>query len=286
MSSSNSDTPGVKALDKMLPFVIGGSSGIIATTCVQPMDMIKVRLQLTTQAVTSSGARPSSLTVIRGMLKEGRVVDFYSGLSAALARQIVYGTGRLGLFVTFEDMLKSRAARNKTEYTFIQRAAASISAGGLAAAIGNPTEVALIRMQSDGMLPRDQRKNFRSVIDALVRISKTEGIGALWGGCSPTVIRAMSTNFGQLAFFSESKHQLKAHTKMSDRARSLTASAIGGFCAAFFSMPFDTVKSRLQSSQSKYRGMIDCFVSIARNEGLIRFYRGFPAYFSRMAPHS
>lgn len=259
---------------------------MIATTCVQPLDMIKVRLQLSTRNATLHEAKPSSLSVIRSMLADGKVLDFYNGLSAALARQVVYGTGRLGLFVTFEDFLKTRAARNRSEYTFSQRTLASVGAGGLAAAIGNPTEVALIRMQADGMLPRNQQKNFRSVIDALGRITRHEGVLSLWGGCLPTIIRAMSTNFGQLAFFSESKHQLKTHTRLSHRTQTLTAAAIGGFCAAFFSMPFDTVKSRLQSSQIKYTGMIDCFIRIARNEGLTRFYRGFPAYFSRLAPHT
>lgn len=260
---------------------------MFATICVQPLDMIKVRLQLSSNTVTSYGAKPSSLTVIRDLLIDGKILNFYNGISAALARQIVYGTSRLGLFVTFEDTLKRRAERRQSEYTFAHRAIASVSAGAVAAAIGNPTEVALIRMQADGALPVSQRRNFKSVIDALLQISKQEGVHGLWGGCFPTVIRAMSTNFGQLAFFSESKYQLEIHTHLSDRARSLIASAVGGFCAAFFSMPFDTVKSRLQSSHlKKYKGMVDCFTKIAREEGLTRFYRGFPAYFSRMAPHS
>lgn len=269
------------------PFVIGGCSGMFAAVCVQPLDMIKVRLQLSSNSLTAQGTKPSSITVIRDLLADGRILNFYNGLSAALARQIVYGTGRLGLFVTFEDALKHRAERNQSEYRFIHRMVAAISAGGLASAIGTPTEVALIRMQADGTLPAHQRRNFKSVFDALFRIAKEEGVRGLWGGCLPTVIRAMSTNFGQLAFFSESKHQLSVHTNLSDRARSLVASGIGGFTAAFFSMPFDTVKSRLQSTNvKKYRGMVDCFTKIAREEGLTRFYRGFPAYFSRMAPHS
>jgi solute carrier family 25 oxoglutarate transporter 11 len=198
----------------------------------------------------------------------------------------------LGLFVVFEDYLKRRAEINQTAYGFSQRAFASVCAGGLGSAIGNPTEVALIRMQSDGLRPMNQRENFRSVLDALVRITRREGLLTLWSGCPPTVIRAMSTNFGQLAFFSESKHQLQAHTNWTERTQSLIASAIGGFCAAFFSMPFDFVKSRLQSQQrlpdgrAQYSGMIDCIVKVASKEGLLRFYRGFPAYFMRMAPHS
>ncbi|KAJ9660567.1 hypothetical protein H2198_002504 [Neophaeococcomyces mojaviensis] len=274
-----------------LPFIIGGSSGIVATICVQPLDMIKVRMQLSDRG-TRSTTGPLSVTVVKDLWSNGKVLGFYQGISAAISRQVVYGTSRLGLFVKFEDFLKRRAERTRSAYGFWQRALASVCAGGLGAAIGNPTEVALIRIQSDGLRPVSQRKNYRSVIDALTGISRQEGISALWSGSFPTIIRAMSTNFGQLAFFSESKHQLQTHTKLSDRARTLVASAIGGFCAAFFSMPFDFVKSRLQSQQEipggsrHYTGMLDCFVKVARDEGLSGFYRGFPAYFSRMAPHS
>ena len=271
----------------VLPFVVGGCSGMVATVCVQPIDMVKVRMQLTT---SNNGpgmeSRVSAINVLRGIVKGGKVTDLYNGLSAALARQVVYGTARLGLFAKFEQNLKQRAESGGYPYSFYHRAFASVSAGGIAAAIGNPTEVALIRMQSDGMLPINQRQNYRSVIDAWVRIVKTERVSALWKGCNPTIIRAMSTNFGQLACFSETKHQLKTHTNMSDWTQTLLASANGGFCAAFFSMPFDTVKSRLQSRQAKYRGMIHCFSSILKEEGPLRFYRGFPAYFSRLGPHS
>ena len=44
----------------------------------------------------------------------------------------------------------------------------------------------------------------------------------------------MATNFGQLAFFSESKHQLSLHTALSEQNKSLVASAVAGFFAAFF----------------------------------------------------
>lgn len=127
-----------------LPFLVGGTSGIVATVCIQPIDMIKVRIQLSEGAATPA-------TVLRQVISQGRVLDLYSGLSAALLRQVVYGTSRLGLFFTFEDMLKKRAEKNGTSYGFLQRSTAGLAAGGLGATIGNPAEVALIRMQSDGM---------------------------------------------------------------------------------------------------------------------------------------
>jgi len=142
--------------------------------------------------------------------------------------------------------LTVRASAQDRKVGFSERAAAGLSAGGLAAMVGNPADLALIRMQTDGLKPVAERANYRGVFDALTRISKTEGITALWSGCSPTVVRAMALNFGQLAFFSEAKNQLKG-SNMSSRTQTLTASAIAGFFASFFSLPFDFVKLDFKS---------------------------------------
>lgn len=55
-----------------------------------------------------------------------------------------------------------------------------MSAGAIGSFVGNPTEVALIRMTSDGRLPVDQRRNYSSVFNAIARIYKEEGVAALW----------------------------------------------------------------------------------------------------------
>lgn len=188
--------------------------------------------------------------------------------------------------------MKTRTEAKGQNIGFKERALAGSSAGGLAALIGNPADLALIRMQSDGLKPAAARANYSSVIDALTRIAKAEGIGALWAGASPTVVRAMALNFGQLAFFSEAKSQLKAKTQWKERTQTFVASAFGGFFASFFSLPFDFVKTRLQK-QTKgadgrlpYSGMADCFRKVAKEEGLLRFYRGFGTYYVRIAPHA
>lgn len=274
-----------------LPFLIGGSSGIIATICIQPIDMVKVRLQLTA-ASSTSGKKPTALSTARGIIAQGRVLDLYSGLSAALLRQVVYGTARLGLFFTFENKLKAYAQLHNRQVTFSERALASLAAGGLGAIIGNPAEVALIRMQSDGLRPKLERANYRSAFDTLFRITKQEGIATLWSGATPTVVRAMAVNFGQLAFFSESKHQLSKIESLSEQTRTMGAASIAGFFAAFFSLPFDLVKTRLQQQTKAkdgslpYLGVRDCAVKIAKQEGLAYFYRGFWTYFMRLAPHT
>ncbi|KAK4109773.1 mitochondrial carrier [Canariomyces notabilis] len=274
-----------------LPFINGGISGMVATTVIQPVDMIKVRIQLAGEG-KAGGPKPTPLSVTREIMASGKALDLYTGLSAGLLRQAVYTTARLGFFDTFMARMAARAKSKGSSVGFRERATAGLAAGGLAAMIGNPADLALIRMQSDGLRPVADRKNYKSVIDALSSIAKSEGVGALWAGAAPTVVRAMALNFGQLAFFSESKAQLKARTNMSANAQTLSASAIAGFFASFFSLPFDFVKTRLQKQQKgpdgklPYSGMADCFAKVAKQEGLMRFYRGFGTYYVRIAPHA
>ncbi|KAK3303291.1 mitochondrial carrier domain-containing protein [Chaetomium strumarium] len=274
-----------------LPFINGGISGMVATTVIQPVDMVKVRMQLAGEG-KAGGPKPTPLSVTREIIASGKALDLYTGLSAGLLRQAVYTTARLGFFDTFMGGLATRAKAKGQSVGFAERATAGLTAGGLAAMIGNPADLALIRMQSDGLKPMAERKNYKSVIDALSSIAKSEGVGALWAGAAPTVVRAMALNFGQLAFFSEAKAQLKARTTLSANAQTLSASAVAGFFASFFSLPFDFVKTRLQKQHRgpdgklPYNGMADCFAKVAKQEGLMRFYRGFGTYYVRIAPHA
>ncbi|KAF4595521.1 mitochondrial 2-oxoglutarate/malate carrier protein [Ophiocordyceps camponoti-floridani] len=274
-----------------LPFINGGISGMVATTVIQPVDMIKVRIQLAGEG-TSSGPKPTPLSVTRQIVASGKVLDLYTGLSAGLLRQAVYTTARLGFFDTIMGRMTTRAKAQGRDIGFAERATAGLTAGGIAAMIGNPADLALIRMQSDGLKPLAERNNYKSVVDALSSIAKSEGVGALWAGAAPTVVRAMALNFGQLAFFSEAKAQLKQKTEWSSRTQTLSASAIAGFFASFFSLPFDFVKTRLQKQRRgpdgklPYSGMADCFTKVAKQEGLMRFYRGFGTYYVRIAPHA
>ncbi len=275
-----------------LPFVNGGLAGMTATAVIQPIDMIKVRLQLAGEGVRT-GPRPSAFGVARDIIASGKVLDLYTGLSAGLLRQAVYTTARLGFFDTFITSLNKRAEAANRKVTFAERAGAGLTAGGIAAMVGNPADLALVRMQSDGLKPPEARANYRSVIDALARISKAEGVTALWAGALPTVVRAMSLNLGQLAFFAESKTQLKARTNLSVQNQTFAASAIAGFFASFLSLPFDFVKTRLQKQQRDpktgqvpYKGMLDCARKVVQEEGWLRFYRGFGTYYVRIAPHA
>lgn len=79
----------------MRPFVFGGFSGMCATSFIQPIDTVKVRIQILGEAGTGS---TNPITIARDILAKEGPTSFYKGLDSALFRQATYGTARLGIY--------------------------------------------------------------------------------------------------------------------------------------------------------------------------------------------
>jgi solute carrier family 25 (mitochondrial oxoglutarate transporter), member 11 len=131
-----------------------------------------------------------------------------------------------------------------------------------------------------------------------MRTSSEEGVGALYKGLAPNVLRGMSMNVGMMACYDQAKEVVAGMlndpmVKGPSLPTQLGASAIAGFTAALFSLPFDLIKSRLMAQkpdpltgEMPYKGVVDCTLKIARSEGPLGFFSGFSAYYGRCAPHA
>ena len=95
------------------PFVCGGICGCLASSVIHPIDLSKVRLQL--YATQNPGKpKPSFANILSQMIKNEGIGSIYSGISASLSRQCVYGTARIGLHRTFSDaMVKANGGKHK-----------------------------------------------------------------------------------------------------------------------------------------------------------------------------
>ncbi|KAH6829819.1 Mitochondrial substrate carrier family protein [Perilla frutescens var. hirtella] len=262
------------------PFINGGTSGMLATCVIQPIDMIKVRIQL---------GQGSAVEVSKNMLKNEGVGAFYKGLSAGLLRQATYTTARLGSFKILTS--KATEANDGKALPLYQKALCGLTAGAIGASVGSPADLALIRMQADATLPVAQRRNYSNAFQALHRICGEEGVLALWKGAGPTVVRAMALNMGMLASYEQSQEFFKNSVGLGETTTVVCASSVSGFFAAACSLPFDYVKTQIQKMQPDaegkypYTSSLDCVRKTLRNAGPLRFYTGFPVYCVRIAPH-
>jgi len=113
-------------------FLIGGLSGMGATSIIQPIDMIKVRIQLRGEAL----GKTSPIDVAKEIYHQGGIKGFYRGLDSALLRQAVYASLRIGIYFTFNDFAKKR--NNGETPGASTRAFNSLAAGAIGSAIANP----------------------------------------------------------------------------------------------------------------------------------------------------
>jgi len=263
------------------PFMNGGLSGMGATCIIQPLDIVKVRLQL--------GATGGPMGVAAGIIKNDGFGALYTGLSAGLLRQATYTTARLGIHAKLVDYLKE--ANKGAPLPLAQKAGAGLAAGGLGAIFGSPADLSLIRMQADKTLPVAERRNYTGVVHALSDTVKKEGVGGLFTGAGTTSIRAMALNMGMLASNDQAKEMMKENG-ITGFTATVGASSIAGFFASFFSLPFDYVKTQLQKQKPlpdgtlPFKGFGDCCAKTMAAGGPLKFYTGFPTYYVRIAPHA
>ncbi|CAO2161499.1 unnamed protein product [Urochloa humidicola] len=246
------------------PFVNGGASGMLATCVIQPIDMVKVKIQL---------GEGSAATVTKNMLANEGIGSFYK--------------------VYFLRVLTNKAleANEGKPLPLVQKAFIGLTAGAIGASVGSPADLALIRMQADSTLPAAQRRNYKNAFHALYRIVADEGVLSLWKGAGPTVVRAMSLNMGMLASYDQSVELFRDKFGAGELSTLLGASAVSGFFASACSLPFDYVKTQIQKMQPDangkypYAGSLDCVMKTLKSGGPFKFYTGFPVYCVRIAPH-
>lgn len=297
-------------------FVEGGIASIIAGCSTHPLDLIKVRMQLQGEASGSvpvqtlrpalafhptNHATPAHVPInspavprvgpiavgVRIVQQEG-VAALFSGISATVLRQTLYSTTRMGIY----DMLKTKWTDPNTKNMPLgKKIVAGLIAGGIGAAVGNPADVAMVRMQADGRLPIAQRRNYKSVVDAITQMSKKEGVTSLWRGSSLTVNRAMLVTASQLASYDEFKELILENGLMKDGLGThVTASFAAGFVAAVVTNPVDVIKTRVMNMKVEpgkappYRGALDCAMKTIKAEGPMALYKGFIPTISRQGP--
>jgi solute carrier family 25 oxoglutarate transporter 11 len=173
-TTSKPATP-AKSIPNWAKFAMGGLAGMSATLFVQPLDLVKNRMQLSGEG-GSAKLYKNSLDAIATIVRTEGLAGIYTGLSAGLLRQATYTTSRMGIYQSLLDHF----AQSNQSLGFGSKAAIGVFSGGLAAYIGTPAEVALIRMTADGKLPPNERRGYKNVFNALGRIAKEEGVATLW----------------------------------------------------------------------------------------------------------
>lgn len=112
-----------------------------------------------------------------------------------------------------------------------------------------PFELALVRMQGDAVLPPAQRRGYRSVQDALWRVSSQEGVRVLWSGLAATTLRAALQAVSGCASCACAARARSVYARPSALPARVLAGVLPSLCrllGLLLWLPIDAVKSRQQ----------------------------------------
>ena len=142
----------------------------------------------------------------------------------------------------------------------------------------------------------DQHR-YPNFVQGLVDVYRRSGVFGLWRGAHASVIRVSAGSAAQLSIFSKSKDVIARHTRWQHDSHQVAffGSLTSGAFVVTVTHPFDLICTRIFNQKGalvatntgkSYKGIVDCFCSILRTEGVLGFYSGFWAGYVRLAPHT
>uniref|UniRef100_A0A5S6QSF5 Mitochondrial carrier protein n=1 Tax=Trichuris muris TaxID=70415 RepID=A0A5S6QSF5_TRIMR len=285
MKQTSTCTSQAKSGFRLLPKIInGGVAGIIGVTCVFPIDLVKTRLQ--NQIVPANGA-PLYSGMIDCFKKSLAKAGFF-GMYSGSAVNILLITPEKAIKLSANDYFRHLLTPSGGVLTLPRELLSGAGAGFCQVVVTTPMELLKIQLQDAGRTASEKGSATRIALN----IVKSKGILGLYKGTGATIAR--DVNFSILYFPLFAHINSLGPRKMDNTGEavfwhSLLSGNVAGAAAAFCVTPFDVVKTRLQlihraTGDATYKGILDAFRRIAKEEGIFAFFKGAACRMAVMAP--
>ena len=281
-------------------------AGIVSRTVTHPLDTAKARLQA--PAAPSSSALP----LLRGplhALQQTFLREGIRGLYRGYGTVIVGGTPGTMLYLCSYDLCKQQLSTSgwlsppDQSQSFGIHFISGLVAETIACTVYVPVDVVKERLQ---VQERTGSYFYKGTVDALVQISRNEGLRGIYKGYAATLGSFGPFSALYFVFYEEFQSWAKQYTDTDtsstlDFPWQVATSAGAGAIASFLTSPLDMAKLRLQvqrgalaqgkqAQQSPstnvrlYRGVFDCLASTYEVNGLRGLFRGAGARMLHFAP--
>jgi solute carrier family 25 protein 42 len=259
-----------KKPETLLSFSAGAGAGVVARTCIAPIERIKILFQVARGGAGSSGY----LHIAPRILRDEGMLAFWKGNTAAVMRVAPYNGVT---FVAFEEFRASFAPGLAAAGA--PKQAATVLAGTLAGVTAVATTYPLDLVRAAMATPNSR---YPSMFGALRTIARERGVGALYAGFSATLLGVAPYAGLKFGAYEALKGAIGGCFGLQDdelRAwQRVSAGALAGLLAQTAVYPLDVVRRRMQTHEGSgqlYRSPFDALRTIAREEGVRRgLYRG------------
>lgn len=250
--------------------ISGGITGAIEACITYPTEFVKTMQQLYPEKKTGP------ITVAKETIKSHGFKGLYRGLSCLLFFSVPKTGVRFGSKSFYDD--KVFGNKKSGFNNFVSGALAGTTE---AIFVVTPQETLKVKLIHDRV---KVNPNYSGFFNGVSTIYKKEGFSGVYTGLLPTILRQSSNQAIRFLVYGETKATLDSWFPNSPLTfRSALGGAIAGAASVLGNNPIDVVKTQMQGLDSaKYKGSFDCFLYIAKNDGIRGFYKGAEARMTRV----
>lgn len=262
----------------------GSLAGLITRALISPMDVIKIRFQLQVERLSSRDPNAKYHGIAqaaRQILREEGPTAFWKGHVPAQLLSVGYGAVQ---FMSFEIL--TELAHRGREFS-PSKFSVHFLCGGLSACMAtltvHPVDVLRTRLAAQG-----EPKVYKTLLDAVVTMYRTEGPLAFYRGLQPTLLAIFPYAGFQFSFYSSLKQAyewLLPGEGSHENLKNLICGSGAGVISKTLTYPLDLFKKRLQvrgfehartnfGQVRRYTGLSDCARQVLREEGARGFFKG------------
>ncbi|EMC96293.1 hypothetical protein BAUCODRAFT_147923 [Baudoinia panamericana UAMH 10762] len=245
----------------------GSIAGASETICTYPAEFVKTRRQL------PSTRNLSTLAIIRSTLSTSCLKGLYSGCTALAVSNAAKSGIRFYSFDASHNYLsKAVPALQKSPLLNVYAGlCAGITESILVVTPGETVKTKMIHASAQNVGPK------ASIVNTIRQVIRSEGVLSLWRGLGPVLCKQGTNSAVRFATFGAFKDRLNSTSSLRNTIGSsgvtFLAGAGSGVVTVYASMPFDNIKTRMQSIGSMDRSMLTCARKMLLSEGVTVFWK-------------
>ncbi|XP_005991360.1 ADP/ATP translocase 4 [Latimeria chalumnae] len=257
----------------------GGVAAAISKTAVAPIERVKLLLQVqhSSKQITPDKHYKGIIDCLVRIPKEQGPLSFWRGNLANVIRY--FPTQALNF--AFKDKYKQLFMSGVNKDTqFFRWFLGNLASGGAAGATSlcfvYPLDFARTRLAADIGKGLEERQ-FKGLGDCIMKVAKSDGVRGLYQGFGVSVQGIIVYRASYFGCYDTIKGLLPNPKTTPFIVSFLIAQVVTTF-SGVLSYPFDTIRRRLMmqsgETERQYKGTIDCFNKILKQEGPKAFFRG------------
>ncbi|KAF2723409.1 mitochondrial carrier [Polychaeton citri CBS 116435] len=261
--ASNSSTEKPKTKTSPLRSIIAGSSaGAVEIAITYPAEFAKTRTQLNQRL---SGAQKLPWPPFGP--------QWYAGCTTLIIGNSIKAGVRFVAFDEYKRLLGNGDGTISGPMTVVSGFMAGATESLLAV---TPFESIKTQLIDDR---KREKPRMRGFLHGSAMIFREQGIRGFFKGFVPTTARQAANSAVRFSTYTSLKQIAQSYVAPGEKLGAVSTFAIGGAAGVvtvYATQPIDTVKTRMQSLDSKgqYRNSIDCGLKILRNEGVFKLWSG------------